>query len=65
MAQQDKDLLMPLPWHRSDPWPGNIYITWMQPKQKKMKPKKNQQQQQQKTRYKVVIAQQSIKQTNP
>ena len=34
--QQVKDLVLPLPWHRFNPWPGNFRVLWVQPKKKKV-----------------------------
>ena len=34
MVQQVKDLVLPLPWHRFNPWPGNFRVLWVQPKKK-------------------------------
>ena len=46
VAQWVKDLglsplwLWSLLWFRFDPWPGNVYVLWAQPKKKKKKKKK-------------------------
>ena len=43
MVQQVKDLVLSLQWlgsllwHSFDPWPGNFYMLWVQPKKKKKK----------------------------
>ena len=37
MAQQVKDLMLSLLWHRFDPCPRNFHMLWVQPKKKKKK----------------------------
>ena len=29
VAQWVKGLVLPLQWHRFNPWPGNFYIPWV------------------------------------
>ena len=37
VAQQGKDPVLSLLWHRFSPWPGNFCMVWVQPKKKKKK----------------------------